>query len=206
MICYQVFCKFLKIFFKDLLRASIKLQLKFAQIFILVYLKIFLQISEVLLNFFDTQIIFLTKLIVSNFICLNFFYIVLRKTIYKIPVFSKFVPKFHKFYLKFCQAYSKVYPKLHKDFLYLFQICVFFEFRENLLKILINYFESEFVNKKIILLMHYPSLLVHSAFSSTRDRLNDHLISLSNLHIFQDCADFPTLQVGNTGVLLDLHK
>ncbi len=70
LIFYQFFCKFLKFFFKDLLRVSIKLQLKFAQIFILVYLKIFLRFSEVFLNFFDPQIIFLQK-IVRNLFCLN---------------------------------------------------------------------------------------------------------------------------------------
>ncbi len=42
------FCKFLKFFFKDFFSVSIKLYLRFAQIFILVYLKIFLQVSEVI--------------------------------------------------------------------------------------------------------------------------------------------------------------
>ncbi len=40
--------KFLKFFLEGLLRVSVKLQLKFAQIFILVYSKIFLQVSKVL--------------------------------------------------------------------------------------------------------------------------------------------------------------
>ncbi len=48
---YHVSSKFLKFFFEDLLKVSVKLQLKFDQIFILVYLKIFLQVSEALLNF-----------------------------------------------------------------------------------------------------------------------------------------------------------
>ncbi len=145
--------------------------------------------------FFVTQIIFLPILIVSNFICLNFFILrfVTDYLFTKIPVFSKFVPKFHKFYLKLCQVENKIYPKLRKDFFYLYLICVFFQFRENLLKTLINYFGIEFVNKKIILLMHYPSL-VHSAFS---DCLKNHLRSLSNPHIFQYCANFPTFIVGN---------
>ncbi len=49
---YQFFCEFLKLFFNDLLRVSIKLQLKFAQIFILFYLQNFLRFSKVFLNFF----------------------------------------------------------------------------------------------------------------------------------------------------------
>ncbi len=69
----------------------------------------------------------------------------------KITVFSYFVPKFHKFYLRFFQILSKIHPILPKDFHYLFSIC-FFEFRENFLeyflKILINYLEIEFINKK----------------------------------------------------------
>ncbi len=48
----STFLQISQIFFKDLLRVSIKLQLKFAQIFILVYLKIFLLVSEMFLNFF----------------------------------------------------------------------------------------------------------------------------------------------------------
>ncbi len=48
----SIFFKFLKFFFRDLLKVSIKLQLKFVQIFILIYLKIFLPVSEVFLNFF----------------------------------------------------------------------------------------------------------------------------------------------------------
>ncbi len=106
--------------------------------------------------FFDTQIIFFTKLTVSNFNCLHFFLSCSIRLFRIIPVFSKFVSKFHKFYLKFCQVSSKISSKLRKDFLYLFSICVFFKCRENLLKILINYLEIEFVNKKIILLVHYP--------------------------------------------------
>ncbi len=43
---YKVFCKLLNIFAK-IYSVFIKLQLKFGQIFILVYLKIFLQVSEV---------------------------------------------------------------------------------------------------------------------------------------------------------------
>ncbi len=44
--------------------------------------------------FFDTQINFLTKFIVSYFFCLNFKLLLVIQN----PAFSKFVPKFHKFY------------------------------------------------------------------------------------------------------------
>ncbi len=74
-------------------------RIKLAQIFILGYLKIFLQFSEVIKNFFDTHIIFLKELSVSNFFGLNYFFILrFIKLSTKIPVFSKLVPKFHKFY------------------------------------------------------------------------------------------------------------
>ncbi len=49
---YKFFATSSNFIFKDLLGVSIKLQLKFVQIFILVYLKFFLQVSEVFLNFF----------------------------------------------------------------------------------------------------------------------------------------------------------
>ncbi len=56
----SIFLQIPQIFFSNISSwISIELQLKFVQIFILVYLKISLQISEVFLNFFDTQIIFL---------------------------------------------------------------------------------------------------------------------------------------------------
>ncbi len=52
---YQVFYKCLIFKKKDLLRVAIKLQLKFAQIFILIYLKFFLEISDVFNFFFKTH-------------------------------------------------------------------------------------------------------------------------------------------------------
>ncbi len=64
-----------------------------------------------------------------------------------------------------------IFAEKYNDFLYRFPICVFFKFQKNLLKILINYLEVEFLNKKIILLMHYLFPSVHSAFYSTWDRL-----------------------------------
>ncbi len=79
--------KFLKFVFKDLLRVSIKLQLKFDQISILVYLKILLRFSKVFSTFFR-------KLVVSNFFCLNFV-LCFIKLFAKISDFQNFVPKFY---------------------------------------------------------------------------------------------------------------
>ncbi len=81
-----------------------------------------------------TQITFLKKLIVSNIFCLNF---MLRfiKLFTIIPVLSKFIPEFHKFYLKFCQTKRKIYPKLPEDLVYLFSVCVVLNFEKIFLKI-----------------------------------------------------------------------
>ncbi len=93
---------------------------------------------------------------------LIFFILRFIKLFTKILVFLKFFPQVHKFYLKFFQIWSKIYPiKLPKDFLYLFSICILFRLRENfrkyLLKILINYFETEFINLKIPPSHHLPN-------------------------------------------------
>ncbi len=95
--------------------------------------------------------------------------------------------------------------------MYLFPICVVFSFWEDLLKVLINYLETEFVNKKIILLMQYPfpcsfSLLFYLRTFKEPSEEVLKFVQIWNLHIFLDCADFPTFLVGNTGVLLDLDR
>ncbi len=54
----STFLQISQIVFQKFTQISMKLQLKVGQIFILVYLNIFLQVSEVFLNFFfDSQII-----------------------------------------------------------------------------------------------------------------------------------------------------
>ncbi len=76
---HRVFANFSN-FFSKIYSVSIELRLKFVQIFILVYLKIFLQVSKVFLNFFffNTHIIFFTELSVISSVLI--IYIVLRKT------------------------------------------------------------------------------------------------------------------------------
>ncbi len=70
--------------------------------FILVYIKIFFDsFQSVLKLLFHIQIIvFVKKLIVSNFLYLNFLLCFIKLST-KISAFSKFVPKF---YFKICQT------------------------------------------------------------------------------------------------------
>ncbi len=103
------FCKFLNFFFKDLLSLN-KVTVEICPNFYSGLFKNFPANFGSVFNFFYTQIIFLKKLIISNLFCFNFilcFVALFTKT----TVFSKFFPKFHKLYLKFCQTLSKIYPK-----------------------------------------------------------------------------------------------
>ncbi len=63
--------------------------------------------------------------------------------------FTNFIKNFIKPKVKFTQNFIKIFST--------FSNLCFFKFWENLLKILTNYLEIEFVNKKIIPLMHYPN-------------------------------------------------
>ncbi len=86
-------------FFKDLLTLD-KVTVEICPNLYFILLKNFLAtFRSVFKFFFDTQIIFVKKLIVSNFFCLNF---ILRfiKLFTKVPIFLKF----HEFYLKFHQT------------------------------------------------------------------------------------------------------
>ncbi len=131
----EILSNFLQIsefFFKHLLIVSIKWRLNFVQIFIPDYLKIFMKVSDVFLIFFFLHKLFFYKYFVSNLVYLNFI-LCLIKLFTKIPVFSKFIPKFHKFHLKFCQT-------LPKNFLYNLRFFELLEnFLENLLKILLTF-------------------------------------------------------------------
>ncbi len=102
---YRVFCKFLKFFFKDILWVSIKFQLKFAQIFILVLLKNFLASFLSDLKFFLTFELFFSINSLSVISSVLIFFILCFVTLFtKNPHFSKFVLKFQKFYLKLFQT------------------------------------------------------------------------------------------------------
>ncbi len=59
----------------------------------------------------------------------------IHKTVTKIPIFWKFVPKFHKFDLKLLDK-LKFTQNFLKMFSALFQFAFFFEFQQNFLKIL----------------------------------------------------------------------
>ncbi len=61
-----------------------------------------MSVLRFLSSFLDNLCIFFKKLIISNFFYLNFV-LCFMKLFIKIPVFSKFLPKFHKS-LKFCQT------------------------------------------------------------------------------------------------------
>ncbi len=66
---YQVFLQISQVFFFQRFTQNLnKITVEICPNFYSSYLKIFLQVSEVFLIFFVAQIVFLTKLIVSNFI------------------------------------------------------------------------------------------------------------------------------------------
>ncbi len=96
--------------------------------------------------FFDTN--YFSQIFFGKFLCLNFFILCFIKQFTKIPVFSKFVPKCHKFYLKIFQISSKIYRNFLKIFSTFFNLH-FFEFRENFLpngpnkKLIFNFFFCE---------------------------------------------------------------
>ncbi len=97
-------------------------------------------IGSVFKFLFDTPIIFLKKLIFSNFLCF-ISYCASKNYFTETPVFSKFVPKFHKFYSEFCQT-QRIFTPLPFFNLRYFEVQE--SFLENLLKILINnYLEIE---------------------------------------------------------------
>ncbi len=158
------------------------------------------------LFFFDFPITFLKKL---NFFWHNFI-LCFVKLFTKMTVFSKFIAKFYKFYLTFRQTWNKIYPKLPKDFLYLFSICVFLNFEkivaafisesfpeistnfsENFLKNLVNISIKIYLRIAQILLVVYPKSSENFLFcriSKCKFSLKFHHIStfLQSVNVFKN--------------------
>ncbi len=104
LIFYQVFSKLFKFCLKDLLSIN-KVTVKICPNFYSGLLKNFLSSFRSVFKFISrhTNYFYQKLIIVSNVFNLNFILCYI-KLFTKIPLFSKFVPKFHKFYLKFIQT------------------------------------------------------------------------------------------------------